>query len=174
MTEPMITHSRSRVFLAAALVAVLVGYVAGGASGASSRSTSTPRDAATAASLPAWGSEPVPQFGSGRSSLHAVSVPSATSGWAVGVIGMSSSESARPLVERWDGASWSVVDVPDITGAELYGVVEVSRDDVWMVGTFNNSYEALVLHWDGSAVSRVANPNPGANRNDLFAVSAVG
>src|SRR6478735_6782548 len=111
----------------------------------------SPEPPSSAESLPAWGSEPVPQFGSGRSELHAISVLSESSAWVVGVVGASLDEGARPLVERWDGAAWKVVEVPGITGAELYGVVEVKPDNVWMVGTFNASREALVLHWDGTS-----------------------
>src|SRR4051794_28670630 len=67
--------------------------------------------AALARSLPAWGSEPVPQFGSGRTELHAISVLSASEAWSVGAIGLSQDQGASPLVERWDGTAWSVVQL---------------------------------------------------------------
>ncbi len=124
--------------------------------------------------LPAWGSEPVPQYGSGRSEVHAISVLSDDQAWAVGVIGLSLDADAKPLVERWDGTSWSVVDVPHIAHAELFGVDAIAPDDVWMVGAFNNSNQSLALHWDGNAITRVATPSPGTGRNDLYAVTAVG
>jgi carboxypeptidase family protein len=157
---------RTRTPVLVALIALVVTFLAGSAAG--SQSTEGARSA-----LPAWGSEPVPQFGSGRSELHGISVLSANQAWAVGVMGLSQDQNAKPLVERWDGSSWSIVDVPDITGAELYGVAAVAPNDVWMAGTFNNTRESLVLHWDGGSVQRVATPNPGANRNDLYAVTAV-
>lgn len=161
---------RTRHVMATIVAALVVSSFAGGAVGAQPDGVTAGR----ARPVPAWGSEPVPQFGSGRSELHAISVVSPTDAWAVGVVGISQDRGASPLVERWDGTSWSLVDLPDISGAELYGVVEVAPDDVWMVGTFNSTRESLVLHWDGSSVARVATPNPGANRNDLYAVTASG
>lgn len=124
--------------------------------------------------LPAWGTERVPQAGSGRSELRDVSVLSADEAWAVGNSGYKSDETAAPLVERWDGSRWSVVAGPELTGAILNGVVAVASDDVWMVGAFNTSREALILHWDGTSIERVEHPNPGGNRNDLYDVSASG
>lgn len=156
---------------AAALV--LASFAGGGAAGADPQSTAV-WSVDAAKSLPAWGDEPVPPFGSGRSDLHAISVLSPKEAWAVGVIGITLDQNASSLVERWDGKSWSVVEIPELPGTELYGVVAIASDDVWMVGTHNNTRESLVLHWDGTSVEQVAAPNPGANRNDLYAVTATG
>jgi hypothetical protein len=156
------------------LVAVSAIVAAGIVAGSQPSVAVSQADPAAASSLPAWGTEPVPQYGSDRSEVHAISVLSASQAWAVGVVGDSESVDARPLVERWTGSSWSVVSVPHISHAELYGVVAVGPDDVWMVGTFNNSSQSLVLHWDGSAIERVDHPNPGDDRNDLYAVTAIG
>lgn len=165
----------SRFVVLTAMVALSVTAVASGAAGSQPRSAAPSSGSGEGVrSLPAWGSEPVPQLGSGRSELHAISVLSASEAWAVGNAGFMYDRAASPLVEKWDGTAWSVVDLPDISGAVLNGVVEIAPDDVWMVGAFNNSREALVLHWDGITVERVANPNPGANRNDLYAVTAAG
>lgn len=127
------------------------------------------------AGLPAWGSERVPQVGSGPSELTAVSALGPADVWAVGHAGTTDFDAdAEPLVQRWDGKRWAVVRTPKLPGAVLYGVVAIASDDVWMVGRFNNTREALILHWDGTSTGRVAHPNPGANRNDLYAVAAVG
>ena len=166
---------RARLTLLA-VVCTLVATVAGGTAAGVEPVTVAPghTGAAVAASLPAWGDEPVPQGGSGRSELRGISVLSADDAWAVGNTGYQYDPTAGPLVERWDGSAWSVVDVPGITGAVLYGVAAVDTDDVWMVGSFNSTREALILHWDGSTVDRIENPNPGSNRNDLYAITATG
>lgn len=127
------------------------------------------------AGLPAWGAERVPQVRSGRSTMTAVSALAPNDVWAVGYAGTNQYEpDAEPLVERWNGERWSVVRTPKLPGTVLFGVVAIASHDVWMVGTFNNTREALILHWDGNSIERVAHPNPGANRNDLYAVAAVG
>jgi len=57
----------------------------------------------------------------------------------------------------------------------LYGVSADSGTDAWAVGEFlntrNSTYDTLVLHWDGTAWSKVASPNPGVD-NVLTGVSA--
>lgn len=154
--------------------AVTAGTAASGANGAATAPTTAGAATTPAGALPAWGSETVPQEGSGRSELRGISVLSTNEAWAVGNAGFQYDESAAPLVERWDGSTWSVVDVPDVSGAVLNAVVAVGPEDVWMVGAFNTTRESLILHWDGRTVERIASPNPGANRNDLFAVTAAG
>ena len=124
--------------------------------------------------LPAWGTEPVPQAGSGRSELRGVSSISPADAWAVGFAGYDGDPDATPLVEHWDGSGWSVMATPDVSGAALFGVTAIAADDVWMVGTYNSTRESLILHWDGTTITDVEHPNPGANRNDLYAVAAVG
>src|SRR4051794_14107008 len=166
---------KNRLALAAVVVVVpaLAGQPSVHAAGATSPALVTPADAAVGR-LPAWGTEEVPQAGSGRSQLNAVSVVSRDDAWAVGNSGFEYAELAAPVVERWDGTRWSIVGTPDLPGVVLRAVVAVSSDDVWMVGAFNTSREAVILHWDGRSIKAVAHPNPGGNRNDLYAISATG
>jgi hypothetical protein len=59
----------------------------------------------------------------------------------------------------------------------LTGVSAASSSDVWAVGYyFNqdlNTYETIILQWNGSAWIRVANPNSQATFNTLTGVAAV-
>jgi hypothetical protein len=76
--------------------------------------------------------------------------------WAVG---------ERGLVARWDGTEFAMIESG--TQATLFGVWGTSSDDVWIVGgkpgagrTDDND---VVLHWDGSELSRdAAMPTKGA------------
>ena len=61
------------------------------------------------------------------SGLNAVAAVSPTDIWAVG------SDSTGPLIENFNGTSWSQVTAP-ITGGALNGVSALSSDDVWAVG----------------------------------------
>jgi len=74
-------------------------------------------------------------------------------------------------IERWNGSSW-VTDSPNTTGDHLDGVLSLSATDAWAVGS--NFGNPLIMHWDGStwtAVADVPSPGDGAYLN---AVSAAG
>ncbi len=75
-------------------------------------------------------------------------------------------------------AAWSVVQSPNATPGnnELHAVASVSANDVWAVGTSENTLgndQTLTLHWDGTAWSIVPSPSPDGAFNDLFGVAAV-
>jgi len=60
----------------------------------------------------------------------------------------------------------------------LTSVSADSADDAWAVGSYVNNTtgvrDTLILHWNGTAWSRVASPNPGTRFNVLNGVSAGG
>jgi hypothetical protein len=94
--------------------------------------------------------------------LLGVNALSADDVWAVGYY------EARgpnlPLIEHWDGTSWSIVDAPaaDEINA-LYAVAAAGPSDVWAVGEAYelNPGHTLIEHWDGSAWSIVPSPSLG-------------
>jgi hypothetical protein len=73
--------------------------------------------------------------------------------------------------------NFDVVSSPNGTGNNyLYSTSAVSSNDVWAVGTSTSTtgYDrALAEHWNGSAWSIVATPNPGSLHDDLYGVSAI-
>ena len=101
------------------------------------------------------------------SGLRDVVALSSNDVWVVGVSGM----------QHWDGNSWLSYAIP-VQGS-LYGVDALGPSDVWAVGYaigggFPLSH-TLVLHWDGSAWSRIPSPNPFTRVNtlrDIVAISA--
>jgi len=80
--------------------------------------------------------------------LWGVWVTAPDDAWAVGGDGFD----RDPVLCRWDGASWSQVELPAITvdSKGLFKVFGLAADDVWAVGD-----AALLLHWDGSAWTQV-------------------
>jgi hypothetical protein len=92
--------------------------------------------------------------------LSGVAAVNVSDVWAVG----SSGES--PLIEHWDGVSWSIVRSPRIRG-RLEAVDAASPRDVWAVGRAGS--HALIEHWDGTAWSVIERSVPGA----LAGVSAL-
>jgi hypothetical protein len=111
--------------------------------------------------------------------LGAVADLSPTNAWAVGY----SSEITnwiygipvyvyQPLIEHWDGTSWSAVSAPNDSNREylLYGVAAVSANDIWAVGSLAGSQGAITEHWDGSSWSIMPAP---ASTLALTSVTAI-
>jgi hypothetical protein len=127
-----------------------------------------------------WTLVPSPQ-------ADAVSVPYSLSGinavaaddlWAVGYANPGAGASV-PLVEHWDGASWTIVPTPvSAPGARLHAVAASSAGDVWAVGeqplsasgVGGSGVETLIEHWDGTSWS-VVGPTFGERR--LVALTAL-
>jgi hypothetical protein len=61
----------------------------------------------------------------------------------------------EPLIEHWDGTSWSVVSSPSIGSGGLNAVSADASNDVWAVGVASNG-GVLVEHWDGTSWSVVS------------------
>ncbi len=111
-----------------------------------------------AAAAPAAG----PQARSGATTdlkftLNAVSALSASDAWAVG-------NSARVL--HWNGTTWTQATIPGLPAVVSLGAVQaLSPADVWAVGEAgaNQPYaplKPLIVHWDGTAWTRVPSPGP--------------
>ena len=136
-----------------------------------------------------WSIVPSPNVGSFGNWLTAVAAVAANDVWAVG----SANNSATTLVLHWDGSTWRVVPSPSAANWQensLNGVAAIASDDIWAVGTsYKDSYlgedvytssVTLIEHWDGTAWSIVASPNPGTadnyyhtTTNELDGVAAV-
>src|SRR5207253_4189112 len=67
-----------------------------------------------------------------------------------------------PLVEHWDGASWSIIPNPSgVLQSQMHGIAVVAPDDVWFVGqTWNTDDQAYIMHWDGVSLQSVPAANP--------------
>ena len=80
--------------------------------------------------------------------LYAVDAVASDDVWGVGVAG----GSTGPLIDHFDGSTWSQVDGPHLRHGILYGVAGTT-DDVWAVGTQQNAahdLRPLAEHWDGT------------------------
>jgi hypothetical protein len=75
--------------------------------------------------------------------------------WAVGMAN-DSYDAKWPLIEHWDGQSWTVKSDRSLPGEELAGVYPIAADDVWAAGFF--SRRPLLLHYDGQSWSMVPAP----------------
>jgi hypothetical protein len=120
---------------------------------------------------------PVTVPGQKYAELDAVSARSATDAWAVG--NRTAGSSSKTLTLRWSGTRWAQVPSPSPGTApivdSLTGVSTVSPTDAWAVGYYHHIggayFGTLMLHWNGTAWTRVAVPHFG--QASLFAVSAL-
>ena len=97
-------------------------------------------------------------------SLSGVVATSASNAWAVGTDG-----SGKTLIEHWNGTGWKREPSPSPgpNGAydSLVAVAATSARNAWAVGfaEWIGGGRALVLHWNGTAWTRVPSPSPGSN-----------
>jgi hypothetical protein len=81
-----------------------------------------------------------------------------------------------PLVEYWNGSSWTQVAVAP-AGAAVAGD---SSHDVWAVGEYyrvaadgDHAVHPLVLHWNGTRWTAVSSPDPAGSGHRSFLSGAV-
>jgi hypothetical protein len=121
----------------------------------------------------AWTRVPSPTP-AGGAILDQVAFTSRSNGWAVGSIAYSSKR-PRSFVLHWDGSAWTRVASPTPAGgAILDDVFAASARSGWAVGqtgsVFTRRPATFILHWDGSAWTRVPSPTP-AGGAILYAVA---
>jgi hypothetical protein len=105
--------------------------------------------------------------------LQSVAAVSSGSIWAVGYEEVPSGEGYYyyPLVEHWNGSSWSVVGSASGSGqGYLFGVSASSATSVWAVGSVGGL--GFVEKWDGARWTHVSTPNVGSS-NNTFEAAAV-
>jgi len=118
--------------------------------------------------------------GADKNFLNAVAAVSPTDVWAVGYSEGAASGTDVPLVQHYDGQSWSIVGSPFPKPSQfnaLYGVTALASNDIWAVGYANENSkgqngEALIEHWDGSQWRLVDSPIAGA-ATILYSLAAV-
>lgn len=75
--------------------------------------------------------------------------------------------------------SWRLVSNPNpgTTDNQLQGVVALSANDAWAVGSYENKFgvgnSTLIEHWNGKQWQVVPSPSPGSNYNALTSVAAT-
>ena len=74
--------------------------------------------------------------------LMSISVISSTNVWAVGASDNSTFSEQLTLTEHWNGSQWQVVPSPSPSQDYnvLWGVTAVSADNIWAVGSIEDTY----------------------------------
>ena len=100
--------------------------------------------------------------------------------WATGIPGVNTQSATVTDLLHWNGAKWTLHTSKNVPASLLPGpsVTAVSAGDVWLAGasTSDGGSSTLIAHWNGTALTRVASPNPGAplGVNELAGISAAG
>jgi hypothetical protein len=132
----------------------------------------------------AWARVPSPNPAGLNVSLVGVAAASPASVWAVGSFTTNASvtdgpvtvtvtDAPSPVIEHWDGRTWTLVPSPAILGGRLTAVSAASPDNAWAVGDLSTG-GGLIEHWDGRAWTRAASlPLPGGGGGSLDGVTAL-
>ncbi len=113
----------------------------------------------------------------GTNEFYGVKAIAVDDAWAVGYQDLTGAADFQPLLEHWDGATWTVVATPALAGSNnfLEGVDASSSTDVWAVGIYRpaNVDLPLVFHWDGTSWTQFTVPEGGGNGNELDRVKVI-
>jgi hypothetical protein len=112
----------------------------------------------------------------------AVTATSPTNAWAVGRTGGGPGVTGvfKPLIEHWNGTTWTQQRFPLPTNGGLFtAVTATSATNAWAVGWTGSTSpgagtQTLIEHWNGRTWTRVASPNPAGTFSILDGVAASG
>jgi hypothetical protein len=129
----------------------------------------------------AWSIVPTPSGTNFINEFSGVSADSPTDAWAVGDMQLREGGHVyAPLIEHWNGTSWTVVTNPNVGqfGGFLQGIVAFSPTNVWADGAMYTSNSGrsvtLVEHWNGTTWKIIQSPNVNTIYNQIYALSATG
>lgn len=122
-----------------------------------------------------WSIVASPNVSTTNNGLDSVSGTSAQDIWAVGSTFDFASNTGQPLIEHFNGSTWSIVQSPQSgTVSLLRGVTALSSHLIWAVGSSSQGGDhekTLIEQWNGSHWNIVASPNVNAAGNTLTKVA---
>jgi hypothetical protein len=112
----------------------------------------------------AWSIVPTPSTGQPFAVLTDVSCLTPSDCVAIGEDGNVETSHLVPLIEAWNGTSWTIQQTPPVsssTGPQLDSVSCATADSCTAIGTYSTSAgeEPLVEHWDGTTWALQAIPH---------------
>lgn len=123
----------------------------------------------------AWSAVPAPSPSNQGDNLTAVAAITPSNVWAVGYFESSNQGAILPLIEHWNGSTWSVVTagIQAAAGTFLNGITALSATDIWAVGYagFGTNRE---MHWNGTRWSVTSASFPSGGQESLGGVAAAG
>jgi hypothetical protein len=125
----------------------------------------------------AWSAQPSPDPSATINALQGVAAVSGSDAWAVGYY-HSDLGAELPLIVRWNGTAWTQVASSLTSGTSVLSAVSASSAaSAWAVGSSYNTtaraYQALILHWDGTAWTSQLSGAPSSGTSYLQGVTAT-
>jgi hypothetical protein len=128
-----------------------------------------------------WSIVPSPNTSAEQNQFFGVSGVAANDVWAVGsYFDRVNTVTGGPLVEHWDGASWTIVTAadPPSNQDQLLGVAARAAGEVWAVGSqsdyYLQQYTPLTERWNGVAWGEAAEPPLSPTGRQILTAVAVG
>jgi hypothetical protein len=106
-------------------------------------------------------------LGGRQASLTGVAVLAPDDAWVIGNFGGVGPSQTGPLIEHWNGTSWSLrpTHALDRLSAKLpqtlTSVATLTAKDVWVLGTPGSNSSDVYLHWNGSSWKLLRGPKIG-------------
>jgi hypothetical protein len=122
----------------------------------------------------AWLFSPTAPDTSNATDLTGVACLSGSDCWAVGtLLPASPNSSIEPLMERWDGTSWTSVALATVAVVDsnfLQSVSCAGSADCWAAGFYFSGTVArsLTVHWDGTSWGVKDSPNTSMSRSNYL------
>jgi hypothetical protein len=130
---------------------------------------------ASPAAAATWRVVPSPNLTQFDNVLWGTDAVSSGSAWAVGRADTGTLPTRRPVIERWNGTSWSISASPlPPGGGELRDVDASSAGNAWAVGFTDtaNGTGTLIERWNGTGWSIAPSPSVSA-QNHLLGVKTL-
>ncbi|HLJ69122.1 MAG TPA: hypothetical protein VKX16_17345 [Chloroflexota bacterium] len=123
-----------------------------------------------------WSQVAAPADPRGDNGLVSVSAISPRDIWLAGNVVWGATR--QPLVERFDGRHWHIIQMPDQhVRREVNQIRAIRSDDVWLVGDYWSDRvpsHTLIEHWNGSSWAIIASPNSACPLNRLTSIQMLG
>lgn len=106
-------------------------------------------------------------LGGRQASLTSVAALAPDDVWAVGYFASVGPVPPAPLIEHWNGRSWSLHPTHALTRLKtalpqtLTSVAALAPDDVWVLGTPGSRSSDIYLHWNGTSWQLFRGPTIG-------------
>jgi hypothetical protein len=108
-----------------------------------------------------WATMPTPPVSQANVSFTTVVAIAANNVWVAGSVNFYNENLVEPIVENWNGTTWSVTPLP-FPGAFIEKMAAVSATDIWVVGESVGGGTVQFLpfsaHWNGTQWSQVTVP----------------
>jgi len=126
----------------------------------------------------AWVAISSPNRGAGSNVLASIDAIAAHDIWAAGYAQNGPSGASQTLIERWNGAAWTVEPTPNPgpRDNEFFSIAALNDHAIWAAGNFQDpsgNLHTLTERWNGTAWTIESTPNPGYTNNSLVGIAAV-